>query len=129
MNKYFLGLLAVVFIVSACKKSDKKTAANNISVEITAKVPDATQTLTTIAFGSCSNQREPQPLWQPILANTIIRIYGYGWEKLNGSGWLMNSTAARRKLILLAAVYRCFPKIMAMRNGLISQNPVHAYLI
>ena len=55
-------LLAFVAIIEAC-------APKPASLNTAAPQPlDTTQALTTIAFGSCNRQDEPQPLWDDILA-------------------------------------------------------------
>ncbi|MFP4293896.1 MAG: alkaline phosphatase family protein, partial [Cyclobacteriaceae bacterium] len=60
-------LLIIVFGIAACSSQGGEYKENLLS-DKAARV-DASQTLTTIAFGSCNRQDEPQPMWKPIMAN------------------------------------------------------------
>ncbi|MGD1891958.1 MAG: alkaline phosphatase D family protein [Cyclobacteriaceae bacterium] len=63
MRKLSLFLLSSAILLG-CKTSSQKQsiAAKNQAVPV-----DTTQTLTTIAFGSCNKTTEPQPLWTEII--------------------------------------------------------------
>lgn len=71
MNKFSILFLAVAGALGACQPAQQETtAADTLPADpVSAAALDTTQTLTTIAFGSCNNQREPQPLWPAILEN------------------------------------------------------------
>lgn len=55
-NLFTLGLLGCVF-ASSCRTTTPNTSAS-----------DGQQPVSVIAFGSCSDQKRPQPLWDDILA-------------------------------------------------------------
>ncbi len=61
----FLVLLVTGSLLLNCQSSapSGQSATTPLSAAL-----DTTQTLTTIAFGSCNRQDEPQPLWDDILA-------------------------------------------------------------
>ena len=61
----FLILLIVSSFLLNCQPSAPR--GQSASTQPAAAL-DTTQTLTTIAFGSCNKQDEPQPLWDDILA-------------------------------------------------------------
>ncbi|MDF9795309.1 alkaline phosphatase D [Catalinimonas alkaloidigena] len=76
MNKrysYLLQGLALVSLFSHCSISDRTEAeVNTEPVEVKSQHAaeiDTQAVVSTIAFGSCNRQDQPQPLWQPILAN------------------------------------------------------------
>ncbi len=76
MNRLFSSIFAGLIylsLFSSCSSSDRNEVADttidrNLKSEKAAKI-DQQAVLSTIAFGSCNKQHEPQPLWQPILAN------------------------------------------------------------
>jgi len=57
--KKLLLLSTIIFLFSACQRT-------NIQ-EVKLLPIDASKTLTTIAFGSCNKEYEPQPLWSQII--------------------------------------------------------------
>lgn len=72
MSRYsFLVIAIAAILMVACKQQSmvKETALQNLKTTANVVEPDTAQALTTIAFGSCNNQNQPQPLWQPILGN------------------------------------------------------------
>lgn len=60
-------VLIITVLLSACGSSADEYRENLMSEK--AAPVDTEQTLTTIAFGSCNRQDEPQPMWKPILSN------------------------------------------------------------
>jgi alkaline phosphatase D len=60
-------VLIITVLLSACGSSADEYRENLMSEK--AAHLDTQQTLTTIAFGSCNRQDEPQPMWKPILSN------------------------------------------------------------
>ena len=62
----FCTLIIGVVVVSCSSSADEYR--ENLMSEKAAPI-DTQQTLTTIAFGSCNRQDEPQPMWKPILSN------------------------------------------------------------
>jgi alkaline phosphatase D len=64
---YPVYVLIIAVALSACSSSADEYRQNLMSEK--AAPVDTLQTLTTIAFGSCNRQDEPQPMWKPILAN------------------------------------------------------------
>jgi alkaline phosphatase D len=57
MKSFFCSAVIASLILSGCNNSIPQKPANNTD-----------QNVTTIAFGSCSDQKRPQPLWDDIVA-------------------------------------------------------------
>ena len=62
MKKTVYWSLALLIGISCAPQRQPGSASSSVAS------PDTTQRLTTIAFGSCNKQEEPQPLWDDILA-------------------------------------------------------------
>ncbi|MEN0004325.1 MAG: alkaline phosphatase D family protein [Bacteroidota bacterium] len=69
INKYFpIGMLSFVFLfIIGCKTPQKATVGT--SSLYVGQAIDFSQTLTTVAFGSCNDQEEDQGMWNYILRN------------------------------------------------------------
>ncbi|MFK7907714.1 MAG: alkaline phosphatase D family protein [Chitinophagales bacterium] len=65
-----LLLLVTILFLSSCKTKVPDTSISNKDAVKTQKASKKAEskTLQTIAFGSCNNQKKPQPLWKDILA-------------------------------------------------------------
>ncbi|GAB3320832.1 hypothetical protein GCM10027299_14480 [Larkinella ripae] len=57
MKKLIIGTVAVCTVLAGCQTAKKETAASA-----------SPKTVTTLAFGSCSDQKRPTPLWDDIVA-------------------------------------------------------------
>lgn len=73
--KNFIGILFVLLALGCSQKSVSPTATSSDSFignpylsTIPSRGIDYDATLTTVAFGSCANQDQPQPLWKTISA-------------------------------------------------------------
>lgn len=64
---HLLFVLIILVAFAGCSSPVDDYSENLISEE--AAPVDTEQILTTVAFGSCNRQDEPQPMWEPILAN------------------------------------------------------------
>ena len=62
-NRHLLPLLSIA-LLSGCQRPARQLT-NQMQMPADRPAP---QTVTTIAFGSCSDQKRPQPLWDDILA-------------------------------------------------------------
>ncbi|MEK6479033.1 alkaline phosphatase D family protein [Catalinimonas sp. 4WD22] len=70
----FMQGLVIISLFSHCSPSENDQAGNTASPTTEVKSTKAAKidtqaVVSTIAFGSCNRQDQPQPLWQPILAN------------------------------------------------------------
>lgn len=63
-------MIAIVFF-TACGQQHavNESVVAEPEKTVSGVASDTAQVLTTIAFGSCNNQNQPQPLWQPVLDN------------------------------------------------------------
>lgn len=64
---YSATKLAILILISSCSSLMGEYDESLLSAD--AATVDTQQTLTTIAFGSCNKQDEPQPMWEVIAAN------------------------------------------------------------
>ena len=67
LSFYSLCLLLTYVGMASCTSQGGEYSDNLLSTQ--AASVDTNKTLTTIAFGSCNRQDEPQPMWKPIMAN------------------------------------------------------------